>query len=116
MKHYLRFILVLLLSTVWCVGGYSQTWEKVSLSDLTNEDVFVIIDVTNSVALQNKAVQSKPKGTKISLNISGDKLLDTTISDDLLWNVSKNSDGTYTFYPNGNKKIWLGSNTSGNAK
>lgn len=97
-------------------GGYSQTWEKVSLSDLTNEDVFVIIDVTNSVALQNKAVQSKPKGTKISLNISGDKLLDTTISDDLLWNVSKNSDGTYTFYPNGNKKIWLGSNTSGNAK
>ena len=24
MKHYLRFILVLLLSTVWCVGGYSQ--------------------------------------------------------------------------------------------
>ena len=24
MKHYLRFMLVLLLSTVWCVGGYSQ--------------------------------------------------------------------------------------------
>lgn len=24
MKHYLRFILVLLLSTVWCGGGYSQ--------------------------------------------------------------------------------------------
>lgn len=108
MKHYLRFILVLLLSTVWCVGGYSQTWEKVSLSDLTNEDVFVIVDVTNSVALQNKAVNSKPKGTNISVNSSGDKLLGT-ISDDLLWNVSKNSDGTYTFYPNGNKKIWLGS-------
>ena len=111
MKHYLRFILVLLLSTVWCVGGYSQTWEKVSLSDLANEDVFVIVDVTNSVALQNKGVDSKPKGTKISVNSSGDKLLGT-ISDDLLWNVSKNSDGTYTFYPNGNKKIWLGNNGS----
>lgn len=24
MKHYLRFILVLLLSTVWCVGGYAE--------------------------------------------------------------------------------------------
>lgn len=24
MKHYLQFMLVLLLSTVWCVGGYSQ--------------------------------------------------------------------------------------------
>lgn len=108
MKHYLRFMLVLLLSTVWCVGGYSQTWEKVSLSDLTNEDVFVIVDVTNSVALQNKAVNSKPKGTNISVNSSGDKLLGT-ISDELLWNVSKNSDGSYTFYPNGNKKVWLGS-------
>ena len=92
-------------------GGYSQTWEKVSLSDLTNEDVFVIVDVTNSVALQNKAVNSKPKGTNISVNSSGDKLLGT-ISDDLLWNVSKNSDGTYTFYPNGNKKIWLGNGGS----
>lgn len=101
-------MLVLLLSTVWCVGGYSQTWEKVSLSDLTNEDVFVIVDVTNSVALQNKAVTSKPQGTNITVNSSGDKLLGT-ISDDLLWNVSKNSDGTYTFFPNGNKKIWLGS-------
>lgn len=98
-----------------CGGGYAQTWEKVSLSDLTNEDVFVIVDVTNSVALQNKAVDYKPKGTNISVNSSGDKLLGT-ISDDLLWNVSKNSDGTYTFYPNGNKKIWLGSNTSGKAK
>lgn len=107
MKHYLRFMLVLLLSTVWCVGGYSQTWEKVSLSDLTNEDVFVIVDVTNSVALQNEAVRSKPKGTNISVNSSGDKLLGT-ISDDLLWNVSKNSDGTYTFYPNGKTNIWLG--------
>lgn len=115
MKHYLRFMLVLLLSIVWCVGGYSQTWEKVSLSDLTNEDVFVIVDVTNSVALQNKAVTSKPQGTNITVNSSGDKLLGT-ISDDLLWNVSKNSDGTYTFYPNGNKKIWLGNNTSGKTK
>ena len=57
----------------------------------------------------------KPKGTNISVNSSGDKLLGT-ISDDLLWNVFKNSDGTYTFYPNGNKKIWLGSNINGKAK
>ena len=56
-------------------------------------------------------MNSKPKGTNISVNSSGDKLLGT-ISDDLLWNVSKNSDGTYTFYPNGNKKIWLGNGGS----
>lgn len=31
MKHYLRFILVLLLSTVWCVGGYSQEKPEVTL-------------------------------------------------------------------------------------
>lgn len=48
MKHYLRFMLVLLLSTVWCVGGYSQetvtddlTWSnldlKSSYSSFTNK-------------------------------------------------------------------------------
>lgn len=31
MKHYLRFILVLLLSTVWCVGGYAQETPEVTL-------------------------------------------------------------------------------------
>lgn len=31
MKHYLRFMLVLLLSTVWCVGGYSQEKPEVTL-------------------------------------------------------------------------------------
>lgn len=31
MKHYLRFMLVLLLSTVWCVGGYSQETPEVTL-------------------------------------------------------------------------------------
>lgn len=43
MKHYLRFMLVLLLSTVWCVGGYSQKTvtftagtDKGSATTLTN--------------------------------------------------------------------------------
>lgn len=36
MKHYLRFMLVLLLSTVWCMGGYSQ--ETVT-DELTNKSL-----------------------------------------------------------------------------
>ena len=36
MKHYLRFMLVLLLSTVWCVGGYSQVTVKQSIFESTS--------------------------------------------------------------------------------
>ena len=36
MKHYLRFMLVLLLSTVWCVGGYSQVTVEQSSFNATS--------------------------------------------------------------------------------
>ena len=52
MKHYLRFILVLLLSTVWCVGGYAQTWVKVTdVSDLNEGDEVTFVNEEKSVAL-----------------------------------------------------------------
>lgn len=38
MKHYLRFILVLLLSTVWCVGGYAQKTATQSVFTGTSAD------------------------------------------------------------------------------
>ena len=32
MKHYLRFMLVLLLSTIWCVGGvFADLGESIAL-------------------------------------------------------------------------------------
>lgn len=54
MKHYLRFMLVLLLSTVWCVGGYSQ--ETVT-DELTNESLGLKSSYsTFSVSLTSGAV------------------------------------------------------------
>ena len=41
MKHYLRFILVLLLSTVWCVGGYSQ-------ETVTDELTYSVLGLTGN--------------------------------------------------------------------
>lgn len=52
MKHYLRFMLVLLLSTVWCVGGYSQTWEKVTdVTNLSDGDEITFVNEEKKVAL-----------------------------------------------------------------
>lgn len=55
MKHYLRFMLVLLLSTVWCVGGYSQTWEKVTdVTNLSDGDEITFVNEEKKVALGGK--------------------------------------------------------------
>lgn len=59
MKHYLRFMLVLLLSTVWCVGGYSQEKPEVTL-DFTS----------NSWKLPTKAGKANDAGTYTSGNYS----------------------------------------------
>lgn len=59
MKHYLRFILVLLLSTVWCMGGYAQEKPEVTL-DFTS----------NSWKLPTKAGKANDAGTYTSGNYS----------------------------------------------
>ena len=61
--------------------------------------MFVIVDVTNSKAIQSTPTKSNPKAVPVS--IVGDKLTGD-ISVDLMWNVKKYADGVnYTFYPNG---------------
>lgn len=99
MKHYLRFLITMLLLILFGGGSFGQTWQKVELKDLTSDDVFVIVDVTNSKAIQSTPTKSNPKAVPVS--IVGDKLTGD-ISVDLMWNVKKYADGVnYTFYPNG---------------
>ena len=99
MKHYLRFLITMLLLVLFGGGSFGQTWQKVELKDLTSDDVFVIVDVTNSKAIQSTPTKSNPKAVPVS--IVGDKLTGD-ISVDLMWNVKKYADGVnYTFYPNG---------------
>lgn len=114
MKHYLHFLITLLLA-IW--GGefcYGQTWQKVELKDLTSGDVFVIVDVLNGYAISNNPVTQKPKAVQVTLNEAGNELTSTTIGDNLKWKVSSDK-GVYVFTSNANSKnvlYWAGSGTA----
>ncbi len=106
---------MLTLLTIVCTwGGYSQTWEKVSLTDLTTDDVFVIVGTISNktYALPNTETNKKPAAVAITISTDGNQITGD-VTDNLKWNIEK-SEEKYTFYPNGNKKAWLYSSTSTN--
>lgn len=88
-------------------GGYSQTWEKVSLTDLTTDDVFVIVGTISNktYALPNTETAKQPAAVAITISTDGNQITGD-VTDNLKWNIEKSED-KYTFYPNGNKKVWL---------
>lgn len=96
-----------LLTIVCTVGGYSQTWEKVSLTDLTTDDVFVIVGTISNktYALPNTETAKQPAAVAITISTDGNQITGD-VTDNLKWNIEKSED-KYTFYPNGNKKVWL---------
>lgn len=95
-----------------CVrGGYSQTWEKVSLTDLTTNDVFVIVGTISNktYALPNTETTNQPAVVAITISTDGNQITGD-VTDNLKWNIEKGEE-KYTFYPNGNKKAWLYNDT-----
>lgn len=88
-------------------------WVMVSLNDLTEDDVFVIVGVydedESSFAMPNNGTGA-PSATEVTLvgnTLSGD------IDDNLKWNLSIGENG-YTFYPNGETETWLYCTNSNN--
>lgn len=111
MKHYLRFLITMLLLVLFGGGSFGQTWQKVELKDLTSDDVFVIAEVHDlkySYAMSNNNGTSAPTAVRITLSEDGTTI--TSAADgnfgNLEWNVGKSGDA-YVFYPNGNKNKWL---------
>lgn len=92
-------------------GGYSQTWEKVSLTDLTTDDVFVIVGTISNktYALPNAETTEQPAAVAITISTDGNQITGD-VTDNLKWNIEKSKE-KYTFYPNGNKKAWLYNNS-----
>ena len=88
-------------------------WVMVSLNDLTENDVFVIVGVydvdESSFAMANNSTNapSAVAVTMVGNTLSGD------IAENLKWNLSIGEDG-YTFYPNGETESWLYCNNSNN--
>lgn len=87
-------------------GGYCQVWEKVSISDLTSSDIFVIVGTKSSTtyALPNNA-KDFPKAIAITLTTDG-KYISSEVTDNWKWNI-EDSSGNYIFHPNGKKGSWL---------
>ena len=80
-------------------------WVKTTLSDLLPTDQVVIVDVTSQRAMSNdKGTGAAP--TAVSVTLDGETLTGT-VADNCVWNVTKNSDNTYTFFPNGTTEKWL---------
>lgn len=80
-------------------------WVKTTLSDLLPTDQVVIVDVTSQRAMSNdKGTSDAP--TAVSVTLDGDALTGT-VAENCVWNVTKNSDNTYTFFPNGTTEKWL---------
>lgn len=109
MKHYLRFLITMLLLVLFGGGSFGQTWQKVELKDLTSDDVFVIAEIHNlksSYAMSNdKGTSAAPSAVSITLSEDGTTIT-KTVADNLKWNVGKDGD-SYIFYPNGDNKKWL---------
>ena len=97
MKHYLRFMLVLLLSTVWCVGGYSQEtvtdeltcsvlgvtgngYTKFSGKKATSDAAYSGYAYKKNSNIQIKTSQQKGNYTGIVSSVSGGKIKRIEIS------------------------------------
>lgn len=82
-----------------------------SLTDLTTDDVFVIVGTISNktYALPNTETTNQPAVVAITISTDGNQITGD-VTDNLKWNIEK-SEEKYTFYPNGNKKAWLYNDT-----
>lgn len=88
-------------------GGYCQVWEKVSISDLTPSDIFVIVGTYSSTAyaLPNDH-NSYPIAKPITLTANG-KYISSEVTKNLEWKIKKQSTNSYRFNSNSNNYDWL---------
>ena len=104
-----------LLGSILLLGSSNvcaQTWEKAELSELTSDDVFVIVDATSSTALSNdKGTSSAP--SVVAVTIEGSKIT-SKVEENIKWKVSGSNTDGYTFYPKGSTETWLYTTNSNN--
>ena len=82
------------------------TWEAATLSQLTADDVFVIVgnNGSNYAMTNDNGTNSAPGVTAVT--VSNNKLSAGPAAN-LQWNISGNATDGYTFYPNGSTETWL---------
>ncbi len=91
-------------------------WVLTSLSELTADDMFVIVGQDES-GLVGSFAMSNDNGTTaapsaIAVTITGNKI--TNVKSNIVWTISGNATDGYTFYPNGSTDTWLYCTASNN--
>ncbi|MBR4560760.1 MAG: T9SS type A sorting domain-containing protein [Bacteroidales bacterium] len=107
--------LVTLSQAGYVMPSSVETWELTTLSELTADDVFVIVcydgDLETSYAMaNNNGTSAAPSAVVVTVD---NDALTTTPAANLKWNVVSTEDG-YIFYPNGSSDTWLYCNNSNN--
>ena len=99
--------LVTLSQAGYVMPSTAETWELTTLSELTADDVFVIVcydeDLETSYAMANNNGTSAPSAVVVTVE---NDALTTAPADNLKWNVESTENG-YIFYPNGSSDTWL---------
>lgn len=98
--------------TVEEINYDQEEWVLTDIADLTENDIFVIVGYDNQYRAMANVEDSEDVLPAIKgINISGDdtyKIITSTVTDNMKWNISGNATDGYTFYPYGkNKEEWL---------
>ena len=81
------------------------TWVKTELSDLTSDDVFLIVgDNGSTYAMSNDNGTSNPPAA-VAVDVENNTIT-AAIADNLQWTIGGNAEDGYTFYVNGSDS-WL---------
>ncbi len=80
-------------------------WVEVEIGDIEPEDeVLVVMEWGETLfTMANDGGASGPRANTITTN----DLAANSVAETVVWNISKNGDGTLTFYPNGITNKWL---------
>lgn len=83
----------------------TSDWVLANLSDLTENDVFVIVgnNGSNYAMPNNNGTGSAPAAIKVTVE---NEALTGNVPDSIQWNIGITDDG-YVFYPNGQTEAWL---------
>lgn len=111
-KTFLTKVFSMLTVSILCVVSTlnAQTWDRVELSELQPDDVFMIVDVNTNGTVY---AMSNSNGTgsapaAVTIQLTSDSLhVASEVADNLKWNVSGNASDGYIFYPNGDSEKWL---------
>lgn len=97
--------LVTISQEAYVAPAATTTWVKTELSDLTSDDVFLIVgDNGSTYAMSNDNGTSNPPAA-VAVDVENNTIT-AAIADNLQWTIGGNAEDGYTFYVNGSDS-WL---------